>query len=33
MVKVNIEYNPYLMEFKAKFNEKEPRINHGEINL
>lgn len=27
MVKVNLEYNPYLMNFKAKFNDKEPRIN------
>ncbi|SNU04645.1 hypothetical protein SAMN06297422_101188 [Lachnospiraceae bacterium] len=27
MVKVNLEYNPYLMDFKAKFNGKEPRIN------
>lgn len=27
MVKVNIEYNPYIMDFKAKFNGKEPRIN------
>lgn len=27
MVKVNLEYNPYIMEFKAIFNGKEPRIN------
>lgn len=27
MVKVNIDYNPYIMDFKVKFNGKEPRIN------
>lgn len=27
MVKVNLEYNPYIMDFKAKFNGKEPHIN------
>ena len=27
MVKVEFEYNPYLMEYTIKFNEKEPRIN------
>lgn len=27
MVKVNLEYNPYVMELKARFNGKEPRIN------
>ncbi|MCR5226504.1 MAG: hypothetical protein K6E27_04770 [Eubacterium sp.] len=27
MVKVVLEYNPYLMEFNAKFNGKEPHVN------
>nr|MCR5237045.1 hypothetical protein [Lachnospiraceae bacterium] len=27
MVKVKMDYNPYLMETKVKFNNKEPRIN------
>ena len=27
MVKVNLDYNPYTMDFKAKFNGKEPHVN------
>ena len=27
MVKVKMDYNPYLMETKVRFNEKDPRIN------
>ncbi len=27
MVRVEFDYNPYLMEYKIRFNDKEPRIN------
>lgn len=27
MVKVNLDYNPYTMDFKARFNGKEPHVN------
>ena len=27
MVRVSIDYNPYIMDFKAQFNGKDPRIN------